>query len=858
MNVSLVGTQEIIQTHSADERLFGWDSMPGIVSVWASRNGHVLLWRREKDTSGERVTCTSERFRPWLFATSLADVTHLGSALLPSNAPDVHRAQISYSLMNGPSGAFRYLLSAADGRFLERTIVQGASRRLARRITSLNDLQDEYYRVGPVEQYLMSTGRVYFKGLDYEDVHRMQFDLETTALDPRRGRIFMVAISDSRGFSTTLDAPTLEDETTLIMQLCQIIRERNPDVIENHNLFGFDLPFLEERATVLGLQLAIGRQDGPMLLERHEETLAIGPEARRRTRYSVPGRELIDTLDAVRRHDFVVRDMPGYRLKEVAKYFGIAAPDRVYLEGNAIFDTYRRDPELVRQYALDDVGEVDGLSRRLLGAPFALASMAPRRYERLASAGPAMGVLEPLLVRAYLRASAALPARIPNSGEDGLHEGGAVHLFATGVAEHVVKADVASLYPSLMRTFQIGPASDRLGVLLGILGQLTDLRLAHKEAARVATPGSVEANHHNATQAAMKILINAAYGYMGAGTMALFADSHAAGEVTKRGRAVLSQVLDDLRQRGMALIEADTDGVYFAVPQDWTEEQERKLVDAIGATLPAGIRLEYEGRYQAMFSHEVKNYALLNYFQSPQAGQEKTWSAAAPLEDKHTFDIRKGQVGIHYDERMVAHGVALRSSRAEPFGERFLRQVLYCTMIGDIVGVRKHFLETVEALRARALPASDLGARVRLSKTPEVYLAQRNAHQEPQYEALLNAKRTRWFPGERVRYYRARNKSYVWLPEEAEETSVEHERATELRSDSAEREATQEPSQKEIVANRRDYDVEHYVQVLVTSYAARLKKAFAPEDFAQLFRLDQPGLFDQPIEDIQPRWIRCT
>jgi len=114
-----------------------------------------------------------------------------------------------------------------------------------------------------------------------------------------------------------------------------------------------------------------------MALERREETLAIGPQARRRTRYSVAGRELIDTLDAVRRHDFVVRDMPSYSLKDVARYFGIATRDRVYLEGAAIFDTYRRDPELVRRYALDDVAEVDGLSWRLLGAPFALAGMAP-------------------------------------------------------------------------------------------------------------------------------------------------------------------------------------------------------------------------------------------------------------------------------------------------------------------------------------------------------------------------------------------------------------------------------------------------------------------------------------------------
>jgi DNA polymerase I len=178
--------------------------------------------------------------------------------------------------------------------------------------------------------------------------------------------------------------------------------------------------------------------------------LAIGPEARRRTRYSVAGRELIDTLDAVRRHDFVVRNMPSYRLKDVARYFGIATADRVYLEGTAIFETYHRDPDVVRHYALDDVAEVDGLSRRLSGAPFALAGMAPRRYERLASAGPAMGILEPILVRAYLRAGAALPHQAAQQDvTDGLHEGGAVHLFAEGVAEHVVKADVASLYPYL-------------------------------------------------------------------------------------------------------------------------------------------------------------------------------------------------------------------------------------------------------------------------------------------------------------------------------------------------------------------------------------------------------------------------
>src|SRR5258708_29172985 len=99
--------------------------------------------------------------------------------------------------------------------------------------------------------------------------------------------------------------------------------------------------------------------------------------------------------------------------------------------------------------------------------------MAPRRYERLAAAGPAMGILEPMLVRAYLREGMALPQQ--EAGDDsahGSHEGGSVHLFATGICEHVVKADVASLYPSLIRSFRIVPACYHLCVLLTLLALL--------------------------------------------------------------------------------------------------------------------------------------------------------------------------------------------------------------------------------------------------------------------------------------------------------------------------------------------------------------------------------------------------
>jgi DNA polymerase, archaea type len=292
-----------VSLHTADEALFGWDPTPGIVSVWASRSGKAWVWQR----MGDRVRCTHETFRPWLFATTLDDLTHLGSALQFQQ----DEAMVSYRVLDGSGGSYRYLLSARDGRMRERELLDGASRRLNRKITSLSALDDTYYRVGPVEQYLMLTGRVFFRGMAYHDLHRLQFDLETTSLDPARGRIFLVAIRDNRSFEQVLEAATPEDEARLIHSLCASIQEYDPDTIENHNLMGFDLPFLEHRARVLKVPLLLGRKGVPQRLESYEETGSAGSHRWRRTRFSVAGRELIDTLDAVRRYDFVVRTLPS-------------------------------------------------------------------------------------------------------------------------------------------------------------------------------------------------------------------------------------------------------------------------------------------------------------------------------------------------------------------------------------------------------------------------------------------------------------------------------------------------------------------------------------------------------------------
>jgi len=734
-----------------DEWLWGWDPTPGIVSVWASNDGRAIVWRR-LPSSGELVR-EEARFRPWVVLDRIDDL---------QPPPDWIVREL------GGPGELRYFVSASDGRALDGAIAK------ARGVAQLRDLPENTRLVlPPEEQYLVSTGRTYFRDLTFDRLRRMQFDLETTGLSPETSKVFLIAVRYPDGETETLED---EDEAALIGRLAAKVREADPDVIENHNLHGFDLPFLERRAALLRIPLLLGRVEGAGLRQR---------PSRKRTRFAAPGRELIDTLDAVLRYDFATRELPEHGLKAVARHLGIAKDDREMIPGDQIYEVYGRDPERVRRYAISDVEEVAEIARMLGGAAFALARMAPRRYERLADAGAATGVIDPLLVRAYLRSGMALPAH--RAGDGTPHSGAALHLFASGVARRVVKADVASLYPSLMRAFRIGPSRDHLGVLLALVDRLVEQRLAAKAAGKAAAAGSAERYTNEALSGAMKLVVNTAYGYLAAGgTLTRFADVHAANEVTRRGRETLGLMCRELAARGVTLLEADTDGVYFQVPESWGEADERRVVAEVAALLPPLVHLEFDGRYAAMLSHEPKNYALLTY-----------------------------------DGKLLLRGVAFRSSRAEPYGESFLRQAIERLLADDAAGVREVYVSTLEALQRRELPTLAVSSKVRLTKSPERYAECRDARRELAYEALLSAGRTAWNQGDKVRVYRTQGGG-AGVVEDGDP------------------------------GGRRDYDVGWYTRLLRSTFAARLERAYRPEDFAAVFA--DPGqlsLFATPLAGIR-------
>ena len=459
----------------------------------------------------------------------------------------------------------------------------------------------------PVHQYLLRSGRTSFLGMAFEDLRRMAIDIEVTTAAGfefpnaarESDRIIAIAIADSGGLTTVLSGAEMA-EADLLRECGRIIGERDPDVIEGHNIFRFDLEYMEARARRLKVPLRWGRDGSP--LGGRPSRMQVAERTIGYRRYHVEGRHIVDTWILAQLYDVGARDLESYGLKDVARHFGIAAPERTYLPPEEIPRIFREDPARLMAYARDDVIETLALSGILSPPYFVQAQALPMSYESVVLRGNATKI-DALLMREYLHAGRAVPA--PSAGK--AVAGGYTAVLLAGVARRVLHVDVTSLYPSLMLARRIAPAADTLGVFLKLLGDLRQYRVAAKRLAREAAEPA-ERMMAGALQQTFKVFINSFYGYL-AFSQGHWNDFEAANQVTGQGRELVQGLVARLDDLGAAVIEVDTDGIYFVAPDDASEEP---LLAALEDVLPPEIQLELDGRFEAMLSYKMKNYVLLD------------------------------------------------------------------------------------------------------------------------------------------------------------------------------------------------------------------------------------------------------
>ena len=692
--------------------LFGKDDEERIVGIHQLSDSKVRLYFRADNS----ITHRDEEFFPFFFLSE--------NALLEGFRPVNEEKFWLIKLQGG--NFYRFLAIFKSQQNYRNALDHVASKSRP----SSEDENDSgysnnltYSRGDAVTQYLLQTGKTLFKGMMFEELYRIQVDIETYYKPEKNTRskvsigsdpIIIVSLCDNRGWEHIISTKK-QSEKELLEELVKIIQLKDPDVIEGHNIFSFDLSYIQRRCELLGVEFRIGR-DGSVP-RSYPASIRFAERSLDYPFFDIAGRHVVDTYFLVQNYDVAKRSMPGYGLKVAAKFFGFASHDRTYVEYSEIADLWETNPERLLAYALDDVRETEKIAALLSGSNFHMTRMMPYTYAQTSRMGPAAKI-EALFVREYLKEKHSLPK--PETGQQ--HMGGFTEVFLKGILGPVVYADVESLYPSIMLSYNICPKSDERRIFPQVLTDLKNLRFAAKKRATEEKEkgNKALADNYDAMQSSFKVLINAMYGYLGF-SIGIFNDYEEADRVTTTGQEIARRMIKEFESRGCKVIEVDTDGILFVPPPHTrSKEDEISLVNEVSSVMPKGITIGYDGRYKKMISYLKKNYALLGY-----------------------------------DGTIKLKGSSLISRSAEKFGRDFIRKGFEKLLDEDVQGLHDLYVSYREMIMKHNWSIDDFSRTETLKNTTEQYTADTDSGKRPRsitYELALK-RHLSVNKGDRITYY---------------------------------------------------------------------------------------------------------
>ena len=419
----------------------------------------------------------------------------------------------------------------------------------------------------------------------------LSLDIET---DPLARRLLAIGLHGCGASEVLLLTPSGRDSTAgsrpfatqreLVAAFCTRVRELDPDVLTGWNVVDFDLAVLERIARAERVPLALGRGPEPLRLR------PMGG-ARGARLASVPGRVVLDGIHLlrgafVRMHDYGLDAVARSVLGEGKTFAGRGRAEeilRLFEEDRQRLVEYNRTDARLALEILERLRLVElAVERsRLTGLPL----------DRVASS---IAAFEFLYLSALGRRRIVAPSVRALSDVAEPQAGGHVLQPVPGLYANVVVLDFKSLYPSLIRSFEIDPlnlirpeagqhAEDPIvapnGAAFarrkGLLSEILDELMPRREAARRA--GDTVASH------AIKILMNSFYGVLGT-PACRFYDPRLANAITGFGRELLLWCQTRIEAAGRRVLYGDTDSLFVL-----TDAPDVAAARALGETLAASL-----------------------------------------------------------------------------------------------------------------------------------------------------------------------------------------------------------------------------------------------------------------------------
>ena len=459
------------------------------------------------------------------------------------------------------------------------------------------------------------------------DPRVLSFDIET---NPRNERLLAISlyaagldqvlIVDGSDRAMPDNATRCSDEFSALEAFCKHVRQFDPDVLTGWNIIDFDLTVLQGIALRVGHPFQLGRDAGATRIRKAEGYFGSGQA-------SIPGRIVLDGIDLLR--GAFIR-MDDYSLDAVAR--------EVLGEGKAISgDVQDRVAEITRNYrhnlsafalyartdarlAFEIVARLDVV--RLAFARSQLTGMTPDRVSA------SIASFDFLYLCELWKLGIVAPSVGSGDADAGApQQGGHVLEPATGLHQNVWVFDFKSLYPSIIRTFNIDPLSyvadpapdaDLIRTPAGAFGRepailpgMLDDLFPRRETAK--QNGDAVASH------AIKILMNSFYGVLGT-SACRFYNPGLANSITGTGKEILLWSKRWFETAGFKVLYGDTDSLFVQSnggdPLE-TRDEGQRLASALNRDLaayvkeqwrvPSRLELQCEKLYLKLFLPHSRN-----------------------------------------------------------------------------------------------------------------------------------------------------------------------------------------------------------------------------------------------------------
>ncbi len=366
-----------------------------------------------------------------------------------------------------------------------------------------------------------------------------------------------------------------KNEHMCLQKLKEKILELDPDIITGWNIADFDFPYLKERYEKNKLSFDIGRDNS-------EIRLRIAKEFFKKSTVTIAGRQVLDALSMIK--DPFIKEAPSIKSINIDSWTLESVSQALLKEGKLITGQNRHE-EIENLYKtgtekslqrLADYNLQDARLAYLLLEKTNTLELAIERSQltglQLDRITASIAAFDSLYIRAARKQDLVSPTTKYTHKEERI-KGGYVRESNPGIYHGLLVLDFKSLYPSVIKTFNIDPASfiqspahhksgeiikapnnahflNTKGILPDIIAKLHEAREKAKREKR------------ELASYAIKIIQNSFFGVLASPNCRYFS-LDIANAITHFGQYIIKLTAEKIEEKGYKVIYSDTDSIFI-------------------------------------------------------------------------------------------------------------------------------------------------------------------------------------------------------------------------------------------------------------------------------------------------------